>query len=43
MQCVADWVLVVNGRVQQPADFRKGEIDQSPVNGLWCFAFVVVD
>jgi hypothetical protein len=43
MQCVADWVLVVDDSVQQSSYFRKGEIDQSPVNGVWCFAFVVVD
>jgi hypothetical protein len=43
MQCVADWVLVVNDRVQQPTYFRDGEIDQSPMNGVRCFAFAGVD
>ena len=43
MQCVADWVLVVNDRVQQPAYFGDGESDQSPVNGAWYFAFAGVD
>jgi hypothetical protein len=43
MQCVADWVLVVNDRVQQSAYFGDGESDQSPVNGVWYFAFAGVD
>ena len=43
MQGVGDWVLVVNDRVQQPAYFRDRESDQSPVNGVWYFAFAGVD
>jgi len=43
MQCVADWVLVVNDRVQQSAYFRDRESDQSPVNGVWYSAFAGVD
>jgi len=43
MQRVADWVLVVNDRVQQSAYFGDGESDQSPVNGVWYFAFAGID
>jgi hypothetical protein len=43
MQCVADWVLAVNDRVQQPAYFRDRESDQSPVNGVWYSEFAGVD
>ncbi|MGB8385191.1 MAG: hypothetical protein WCG47_28785, partial [Dermatophilaceae bacterium] len=34
---MADWVLVVDYRVQQSPYFGEGDGDQSPVNGVPCF------